>query len=182
MTPGAGPVLLRPADLVVGPWGARFLGRRFPCSHGRGGILPASVKREGDGASPAGAWRLLWLYWRPDRGAAPRTGLPVAYLGPRTGWAEDPADPAYNRPIRHPHPFPADRMARGDPLYDLCAVTDHNWNPAVPGMGSAIFVHLWRRPRGATAGCIAFRRPDLEWILARWTPRSRLLIRQRGGL
>jgi L,D-peptidoglycan transpeptidase YkuD (ErfK/YbiS/YcfS/YnhG family) len=112
----------------------------------------------------------------------PLTCLPAEYLGPRTGWSEEPADPAYNRPIRHPHAWPADRMARGDPLYDICAVTDHNADPVVPGLGSAIFVHLWRGPRRPTAGCIAFRRPDLEWILARWTPRYRLVIRERGGL
>jgi L,D-peptidoglycan transpeptidase YkuD (ErfK/YbiS/YcfS/YnhG family) len=182
MTSRADPALARPCDLVVGPWGARFLGRRFPCSHGRGGILPADAKREGDGASPAGTWRLVRLYWRADRGAAPRSRLPLQPLGPQLGWSEDPRDPAYNRAIRHPHRFPAERMARADRLYDLCAVTDHNSDPVVPGMGSAIFVHLWRGPRWPTAGCIAFRRPDLEWILARWTPRSRLVIRLGGGL
>jgi L,D-peptidoglycan transpeptidase YkuD (ErfK/YbiS/YcfS/YnhG family) len=158
------------------------LGRRFPCSVGRGGIVPVEAKVEGDGASPAGAWALTWLYWRADRGQRPRTALPAEPLGPQQGWAEDPEDPAYNRPICHPHRFPADRMARGDPLYDICAITDHNAGPAVPGAGSAIFVHLWRRPRWPTAGCIAFRRPDLEWILARWRTTSRLVIRMRGGL
>ncbi len=172
--------MIRPADLVVGPWGARFMGRRMPCAHGRGGIR--AIKREGDLASPAGAWRLLWLYWRADRLARPATVLSALPLGPRQGWAETPEDPAYNRPVRHPHGFAADRMARGDGLYDICAVTDQNFDPVVPGGGSAIFVHLWRKPRHPTAGCIALRRPDLEWVLARWTARSRLVIRARGGL
>ena len=172
--------MIGPDDLVVGPWGARFMGRRVPCSHGGGGIR--ADKREGDMASPEGAWRLLWLYWRADRATAPRTILPGEPLGPRQGWSEAPGDPDYNRPIRHPHPYPADRMTRGDPLYDICVVTDHNHDPVVPGDGSAIFVHIWRRPRWPTAGCIAFRRADLEWILARWTPRSRLVIRPRGGV
>lgn len=173
---------LRPGDLVVGPWGARFRGRRLPCSVGRGGIRPAADKREGDGATPAGVWRLTGLYWRPDRARRPATLLAARPLGPRQGWAEDPSDPAYNRPIRHPHPFPADRMARGDGLYDLCATTDHNSAPVVPGAGSAIFVHLWRKPRHPTAGCVAFRRADLAWILRGWGPRARLVIRPRGGL
>lgn len=168
-------------DLVVGPWGARFRGRRFPCSLGRAGIVPADVKREGDMASPLGVWRLVHGYWRPDRGRCPAVALPMEPLGPRQGWAEDPADPAYNRPILHPHPYPADAMRRGDPLYDVCMVTNHNADPVVPGAGSAIFVHLWRGPRRPTAGCVAFRRVDLEWILARWTARSHLVIRPRGG-
>ena len=165
------------ADLVVGRWGARFHGRFLPCSLGRGGIVPAEDKREGDLASPEGAWRLVGGYFRADRLARPRTILPLVPLGPQQGWAEDPADPRYNLPIRHPHHFPADRMRRGDPLYDICLVTDHNRDPVVPGAGSAIFVHLWRGPRRPTAGCVAFRRPDLEWIMAHWTPRSRLVIR-----
>jgi L,D-peptidoglycan transpeptidase YkuD (ErfK/YbiS/YcfS/YnhG family) len=47
----------------------------------------------------------------------------------------------------------------------------------VPGRGSAIFLHVWRRPRHPTAGCIAFARADLAFILARWTPRSRVVVR-----
>lgn len=173
-------ICARRHDLVVGPWGARFLGRRFPCSHGRGGVR--LEKREGDLASPEGAWRFLWVYWRADRAGAPKSILNARPLGPQQGWAETVDDPNYNRPIQHPHGFPADRMARGDRLYDTCVVTDHNFAPAVPGLGSAIFVHLWRRPRYPTAGCIAFRDDDLRWILSHWTTASRMIVTSRGGL
>jgi len=176
----AGRPAARPGDLVVGPWGARFLGRWMPCAHGRGGIRVD--KCEGDLASPMGCWRLPWLYWRADRSGRPAGAVPCLPLGPRQGWSESPDDPAYNHPIRHPHDHPADRMARGDGLYDICAITDHNADPVISGAGSAIFLHLWRKPRHPTAGCIAFRRPDLEWVLARWTDHSRLVIRPRGGL
>ncbi|MEM9097024.1 MAG: L,D-transpeptidase family protein [Pseudomonadota bacterium] len=161
-------------DLVVGPWGARFRGVGLPCSVGRGGI--SEVKREGDGGTPVGVYRLFWLYWRADRQGRPKSSLPCQILGPQQGWSESPEDPAYNAPVTHPHGFPADRMARGDGLYDLCAVTDQNW-ARTPGAGSAIFVHQWRKPRHPTAGCVAFHRPDLLWILSRWRPWSRLVIR-----
>lgn len=169
----------RREDLFVGPWGARFLGRRFPCSHGRGGMT--RDKREGDLASPVGIWSMRWLYWRADRLRRPCAKVRSVPLGPRQGWSEAPDDPEYNRPIQHPHPFAADRMMRGDGLYDICIVTDQNSAPVIPHMGSAIFVHLWRKPRHPTAGCIAFARTDLEWILRRWTAHSRLIIRCRGG-
>lgn len=168
------------SDLIVGPWGARFHGHWLPCAHGRGGIR--SEKREGDLVSPAGTYQLLWVYWRADRSRAPLTCLLTRALGPQQGWSEDPDDPAYNQPVRHPHARPADRMARGDGLYDICAVTDQNRTPTLPGKGSAIFIHLWRKPRHPTAGCIAFRRRDLSWILSRWTCCSRLIIRSSGGL
>ena len=179
---GGGLATVRAEDLVVGPWGARFRGRRFPCAIGRAGVVPARAKREGDQASPGGTWRLIGIYWRADRAAAPLTILPATPLGPRLGWSEAPDDSDYNRAVRHPHRLSADRMFRGDPLYDICIVTDHNRDPVIPCAGSAIFVHLWRRPRAPTAGCVAFRRTDLEWILKRWSRRSRLIFRSRGGL
>ena len=52
---------MKSADLVVTPMGLRFLGRVFPCTVGRGGIVPASVKGEGDGATPAGEHRLVGM-------------------------------------------------------------------------------------------------------------------------
>ena len=157
-------------DLVVGRWGARFGGRAFPCAVGRGGI---GVKRaEGDGVTPAGRHRIEVVLWRPDRLRRRGGGA----IGPCDGWSDDPADPGYNRPVRLPHRFGHEALRRADRQYDLVAVLDWNRAPIVPGRGSAIFLHVWRRPRHPTAGCIAFRRADLAFILARWTPRSRVRV------
>jgi L,D-peptidoglycan transpeptidase YkuD (ErfK/YbiS/YcfS/YnhG family) len=167
--------------LVVGRWGARFAGRRFPCATGRGGI---GVKgSEGDRVTPVGRHRIEAVLWRPDHGPRPRLGggLAAAPIGPRDGWSDDAADPAYNRRVRRPHPFRHEPLRRRDRLYDLVAVLDFNRRPAVPGKGSAIFLHLWRGPRRPTAGCIAFRRADLAWILARWNRRSRVVVRSNEG-
>ena len=158
------------SDLVVGPWGARFAGRRFPCAVGRGGI--GDKRAEGDGITPRGSHRLEAVLVRPDRqrwpGAAP--------IGPADGWSDDPADPAYNARVRRPHRFGCEALRRADRQYDLVGILDWNRHPVVPGLGSAIFLHVWRSPRRPTAGCIAFRRSDLAWILARWTPRSRVVV------
>ena len=40
---------MTPRDLVLTPRGIRFMGRYFPCSVGRGGVM--RDKREGDGAT-----------------------------------------------------------------------------------------------------------------------------------
>jgi L,D-peptidoglycan transpeptidase YkuD (ErfK/YbiS/YcfS/YnhG family) len=167
-------------DLVVGRWGARFGGRRFPCAVGRGGI---GVKRaEGDGITPVGRHRIEAVRVRRDRAnrvgfASDSRRIPVATIGPCDGWSDDPADPAYNGPVRRPHRFRHEALRRGDRQYDLVAVLDWNRSPVVPGRGSAIFLHVWRAPRHPTAGCIAFRRADLLSILARWTARSRVVVR-----
>jgi L,D-peptidoglycan transpeptidase YkuD (ErfK/YbiS/YcfS/YnhG family) len=161
-------------DLVVGPWGARFRGRRFPCAVGRGGI--GAKQREGDGITPVGRHRIEEVLSRPGRTRDPWPwrGRRGRVIRPGDGWSEDPA---YNRPVRRPHPSVHETMFRADPLYDLVAVLDWNRHPVVPGRGSAIFLHVWRAPRRPTAGCIAFRRADLAWILAHWTPRSRVVVR-----
>ncbi|MCA3438039.1 MAG: L,D-transpeptidase family protein [Rhodobacter sp.] len=162
-------------DLVVTRWGARFMGRRFACAIGRGGIT--RTKREGDGATPAGTHHFVGMLYRPDRLATtqlPGWALPT---GPSDLWSDDSRDPDYNLMVRRPHPWGHERLQRPDPLYDLILITDWNWPRAVPGEGSAIFVHTWRKPRHPTAGCVAFSRRDLLWIARRIRHQTRLVIR-----
>jgi L,D-peptidoglycan transpeptidase YkuD (ErfK/YbiS/YcfS/YnhG family) len=164
---------MKPLDLVVNPWGARFMGRHFPCSIGRGGMTTA--KREGDGATPIGTHRIVGMLYRPDRMTAPADwALPI---GPHDLWSDDVRDPDYNLMVRAPHPFGHERLSRPDPLYDLILITDWNWPDATPGQGSAIFIHTWRKPRHPTAGCVGFSRKNLLWIAARLRPQSRLILR-----
>lgn len=150
------------------------MGRRFACAIGRGGITAG--KREGDGATPAGAHHFIGLLYRPDRiarAALPDWALPI---GPSDLWSDDPRDPDYNLMVRAPHPFGHERLSRADPMYDLILLTDWNWPQAIPGEGSAIFVHSWRRPRHPTAGCVAFDRNDLLWIARRIRHQTRLIV------
>lgn len=166
---------IKPADLVVTRWGARFMGRTFPCAIGRGGLT--RDKREGDGATPIGTHRFVGMLYRPDR--LTRAGLADWALpfGPPDLWSDDPDDPDYNLMVRAPHPHRHERLTRPDPMYDLILITDWNWPHAEPGRGSAIFVHTWRRPRHATAGCVAFARADLIWIARRIRHDTRLVVR-----
>lgn len=166
---------MTPDDIVVTRTGAWFRGRRFPCSIGRGGIVPPGAKREGDGATPAGVLRIVGMLYRPDR-ISPPSGWALS-IGPGDLWSDDGDDPDYNHRVRAPHGFSHEALRRADPMYDLVLITDWNWPDAVPGRGSAIFVHQWRRPGAPTAGCVAFSRPDLHWIAGRLVPGTRLIIR-----
>ena len=162
---------LSPADLVLTPTGLRFAGRRFPCTIGRGGLTDA--KREGDGATPRAVMRVVGMLYRPDRMPPP---VPWADLiGPRDLWSDDAGDAAYNLPVRAPYGGSHERLRRADPMYDLVIVTDWNWPEPIPGRGSAIFVHQWRRPLAPTAGCLGLRRDHLHWIAQRLVPGSRIV-------
>jgi len=169
-------VIHRRADLVVGAWGARFRGRSFSCSIGRGGI--GRKRGEGDGITPRGSFQIMGAGFRADRISPPRSPIPMLPIGPADIWSDDASDPAYNHGFRaRAHPFSHERLFRADPLYDVFAILDFNWPLAVPGRGSAIFLHHWRRPRYPTEGCIAFAPTDLAFILAHWTAQSRVVIR-----
>jgi len=146
----------------------------FPVSLGRGGIL--TNKREGDGGTPRGQFRLKRLWWRPDRMARPRTFLPTRPIGPADAWSEDPADRRYNRHVRRQPGEPGDRLMRADHLYDLIIEIDHNDRPRVAGRGSAVFIHLARNGYEPTAGCVGLRRDHLLQLLQRVGPRTRIVI------
>src|SRR5581483_5800042 len=81
-----------------------------PVALGRGGIV--ANKREGDGGTPYGRFRLRRLWWRADRLPRPSTRLPVRRIGSEDGWCEDPNDRRYNRPVRLSPKRPGDRLMR----------------------------------------------------------------------
>ncbi len=123
-------------------------------------------KREGDRRSPAGLFRVGTAF---GAGPAPRRATwPWRPAGPDDRWIDDPASPHYNRWAARA------ALARGAPAgepladYRLAVVVEHNPPPALPGAGSAIFLHEASRPPGPTLGCTAL--PDaalralVEWL------------------
>jgi len=127
---------------------------------GRAGVT--THKREGDEATPAGVLNLVRVLYRADRlGKPPRCAVPVEPIGPHDGWCDDPADPAYNRPVRLPYAGRHEALWREDGIYDIAGVLDWNAAPVIPGRGSAIFLHVARPDFAPTAGCIALALPDL---------------------
>jgi len=146
----------------------------FPVALGRGGIL--ANKREGDGGTPRGRFRLRQLWWRADRMARPATLLPVRRIGPLDAWCEDPADRRYNRAMVIASKHAGDRLRRTDQLYDLIIEIDHNTRPRVTRRGSAVFVHIARPGLAPTAGCVAMPKPILRQLLARLGPKTRIVI------
>jgi L,D-peptidoglycan transpeptidase YkuD (ErfK/YbiS/YcfS/YnhG family) len=162
--------------LVVADGWVTAGGQRWRCAIGRGGMK--IDKREGDGATPVGSWPLRRVLYRADRLLAPPpTGLPVERIGPGDGWCDDPSDRAYNRPVTLPFPASHERMWREDRVYDVVVVLGHNDDPPMPGLGSAVFMHVARPGYLPTEGCVALALPDLLRLLAGSNPGDRLEIR-----
>ena len=153
--------------LVAGPF-------RIPCALGPAGIV--RVKREGDGGTPAGAFELLWGFFRPDRPRPAAGGVALRAMRPTTGWCEDPRSARYNRPVALPANDCTDRMWREDGLYDLVFVLDQNFTRRAKGAGSAIFFHLARPGLTPTAGCIAISPADMRKLAPRLGAGARMRI------
>lgn len=165
-------------DLIVSGDGyARWGGRRFRCAIGPAG--PRRDKREGDGATPVGRFVFRQVLYRPDRVPAPETRLPVRALSPEDGWCDDPADPQYNRPVRLPYPARHERLWLEEAVYDVIVVIGHNDDPPVPGMGSAVFLHVAQPDYGPTEGCVALALDDLLTVLAEAGPEDGVLVDPR---
>jgi L,D-peptidoglycan transpeptidase YkuD (ErfK/YbiS/YcfS/YnhG family) len=146
----------------------------IPVVLGRAGIRAG--KREGDGATPRGRFRLVRLWWRGDRFPRPATLLPSRRIDAAIAWCEEPADRRYNRPFRRSANEPGDRLRRDDNLYDWIIELDHNTRPRITGRGSAVFLHVARPERSPTSGCVALDAKALRQLLARVGPETRIVI------
>jgi L,D-peptidoglycan transpeptidase YkuD (ErfK/YbiS/YcfS/YnhG family) len=145
---------------------------------GRSGVT--THKKEGDGATPAGTFPLVRAFYRADRIAAPRSGLPLQALTPQDAWVDAPADPNYNRLVSLPYPAHAEPMWLDDAVYDLLVVIGYNMAPVIPGAGSAIFLHVAHPDFSPTAGCVAVEKNVLVGLMPRLGSGSTIEIRAVG--
>mgnify|MGYP001123080365 CR=1 FL=1 len=151
-------------------------GLTYRCALGKGGIVGANLKREGDGATPLGVWGMKRVFYRPDRLKRPETGLPVVPLREIDGWCDAPNHPLYNRPVTLPFAASHEKLWREDHIYDLIVELAHNDAPAVPNLGSAIFFHLAHQDYRPTEGCIAVSLPDMLTALSLSGPGSAIEV------
>lgn len=149
---------------------------RIPCALGRSGTT--IFKREGDGATPVAAMRLLFAY-RPARRLA-GLALPLPVRRPRAdlGWCDQPDHPAYNRPVRLPFPASHETIRRPDALYDAVVVLDWNLTARARGLGSAIFLHIAQPGYAPTQGCVAVCARDMRRLAPLLRATSRLTVRR----
>jgi L,D-peptidoglycan transpeptidase YkuD (ErfK/YbiS/YcfS/YnhG family) len=143
---------------VSGPFVARV---------GHNGL--AANRREGDGTTPMGTFRIGPTIY----GNEPNPGVRFRYRRIVCGdwWNEDPASPTYNTfqhvrcGQRPPFRVKSPGMWQQPLAYPHLAVIEFNIRPVVPGRGSGIFLHA--QTGGPTHGCVSLRLPDLVRVL-RW--------------
>jgi L,D-peptidoglycan transpeptidase YkuD (ErfK/YbiS/YcfS/YnhG family) len=155
---------------ILGPWRARVGSRGLSPHH-----------REGDRTTPTGTFAL----GRTVYGLDPNPGVRLRYHRLRCGdwWDEDARSSTYNR-FRHlrcgataPFRGGSEPLWRATVAYREFAVIRYNDAPALPGRGSAIFLH--DDTGHATNGCVSLPRGELVALLRRLRAGATISIRLR---
>jgi L,D-peptidoglycan transpeptidase YkuD (ErfK/YbiS/YcfS/YnhG family) len=141
------------------------------------GLHPAQPsgmkKREGDGRSPAGVFRIGDAF-----GYSPSlvTGLRYQPMTEFDYCVDVSGSSLYNQIVNaqtvgaaavkdSTEPMRRDIHAKGDQRYKIGFVIEHN-HRAQPGAGSCIFAHLWKEPGEPTAGCTAMDEKVMHDLVA----------------
>ncbi len=81
------------------------------------------------------------------------------------GWCDDPKSRSYNKLIRFPFMYSAEKLYRKDNIYDIILVLNFNTNPTYKNKGSAIFIHVAKKKFQSTKGCIAIAKIKLKELV-----------------
>ena len=136
---------------------------KFRCALGKAGIK--NKKKEGDNITPEGTFKIIKVYYRPDKIKNIAISIKKKKIKKNIGWCDDPVSNSYNKEIKLPSRFSHEKLYRKDNLYDLILVLNYNTNPIIKNKGSAIFIHIAKKKYEPTAGCIALKKKDLLKLL-----------------
>ena len=147
---------------------------KFKCCIGKNGLT--KFKKEGDGKTPKGIFKIEHLYFRKDRIKKPITKLECFEIKKNMGWCDDIKNKKYNQLVRISKNFSHEKLFRKDKKYDLLIPIKYNFHKIIPGKGSCIFIHLTSNYK-PTAGCIALKDKDLLILLKLINKNTRIIIR-----
>jgi|TARA_B110000881_G_scaffold198283_1_gene194951 L,D-peptidoglycan transpeptidase YkuD (ErfK/YbiS/YcfS/YnhG family) len=131
------------------------------CCVGKNGLR--FNKKENDGSTPKGLFKLRNLYFRKDRVGIPKVKLKKKTIKKNMAWCDDPKHKKYNEEINILNKNSNENFYRKDKKYDYLITINHNIKK-IPYNGSAIFIHLTDDYK-PTAGCVALKKKDFEIML-----------------
>lgn len=135
-------------------------------SIGRNGLINEFVKKEGDGCTPSGFFKLGNLF---SYESYIDTKLNFTQTTAEDKWIDDPTADDYNKYVRGNTTAKSfEHLLLKSIDYKYCMVIEYNTNPIVKGKGSAIFFHVADNKYSATSGCVAIAETDmltyLKWL------------------
>lgn len=164
---GAWRVVGNASPVVIGKTGSAWgVGLSPPQTNG-------PQKREGDGRSPAGVFRIGTAFGYAE---THNTALPYKGLTASDYCVDVDGSPLYNQLVDEKkvgekavagatEAMRRDIHFQGDHAYRIGFVIEHNPD-GKKSAGSCIFAHLWKTPTSGTAGCTAMADSTMERLLA----------------
>ena len=147
---------------------------KLKCSIGKSGTR--DLKKEGDLSTPKGIFSLGLLYYRKDRIRLPKCKIKKKVIKKNMGWCNDSRSKKYNKEIRFPFKYSAEKLYKKERNYDLLINIKYNHNPTIKKKGSAIFLHLTSNKYKPTKGCIAVLKKDFLEMLPQINKKTKILI------
>ena len=135
---------------------------KVKCAIGKRGIK--KKRKEGDLITPKGKFKIKYILYRKDRVPNLQSKLKKIKIHKNMGWCDDPKSSFYNKLIKFPFNFNAEKLYKKDNTYDIILVLSFNTNPIKIGKGSAIFIHVAKNDYSHTLGCIAVSKKHLKKI------------------
>ena len=134
-----------------------------------------SVKKEGDGKSPAGIFALGDVFsYHP----VTHLRMPFKQVDTSCYCVDDAASVYYNTLIVKDTAKQAynsfEHMKRNDDFYEYGVWVLYNSQPVIPGNGSCIFLHVWKDENSSTSGCTAMSKTNIisliHWLSKKKNP------------
>ena len=141
----------------------------FECNIGRGGM---GKLKEGDGKTPEGVLDLGSAF---GQGGAPEGSTwPWRETGETDYWVEDSKSQYYNQYV-NTEDVEKDWSDADKLLIDKYRIAiEVKYNPEnTPGLGSAIFLHVWGGENVLTGGCTAMAESSIETVIAWMRPEAK---------
>ena len=151
-----------------------FNNYKIKCAIGKRGI--SRTKREGDGCTPKGTFKFKYLLYRKDKIFKIRSHLKKIVIKRNMGWCDDPRSSSYNKLIKFPFIYSAEKLYKKESVYDIILVIDYNLRPITKNKGSAIFLHITKKNYGPTKGCVAISKKDMKLLLTFINKKTKLII------
>ncbi len=152
-------------------------GSFFEGVFGRNGFIDPNLKREGDGFSPAGIYKIGIAYGRQISKLGPLK-IKSQEITPGLEAIDDPKSLYYNQVVdrtyvQSPDWSSSEKMDQID-LYDIAVFVQYNWPHPIPNKGSALFLHRLRSKDQGTEGCTAMEYDNLirlvQWLDSKQEP------------
>ena len=147
---------------------------KFKCALGKAGI--GNKKVEGDNITPNGIFRIVKIYYRKDRVKKLSSKFKLIKINEKMAWCDDPKSRKYNQLIKLPTKYSHEILYRKDNIYDLILVLNYNMEPIIKNKGSAIFIHVAKKNYKKTAGCVALKKADLNYLVKEIKKNTKVII------